>query len=600
MSFEMDQIYVKVHELKFVNNSERNSHYVKIYWDDKKYKSQTKDGGHYIFNETFLIPITNINYQNDQIIYVEVWESNLLNKQCAYTIFTLNNIKTGQIIKENITLIEVLKKCTLELSINIVRNQKDILFFNIKESLPTYQDQQIRNAIWENEDEASIIKHLININKFNGITNLGDYKNSQIYNEIFKKPKENNYVYKSYEGMQNSYAPISAPEYTSHYIYKGADQNSSNYINKTNDILFPNHFNKSTYNDNIKNIYDTPNDTHYNNNSSTYSNFDHNSMYSTKNNVPFSNPNDDKIFQYQQHFQYSRNYIPSPNSEKILYFSCGNKKKALLIGINYCGTSNELNGCINDATITKDLLIKKYNFYDSSMNILKLVDNQTNPNYRPTKRNILLALEWLVKDNNPGDIFFFFYSGHSYKKYDYACIEKDGYNQTIVPCDFKTEGEIIDNDLHKYLIQPLKDGTKLVSYIDCPNSDGILNLGYKYKLKKEKWKETYNPFHVVSDVTQLSYSKFKDFSTEMNLLEHVLITNNIETLTYYHVLQSIHSYINLYNKKKKNKIILMSSQKFGIDRKFDFDHILKNSNSDLGQQKKIIKWKKNKKNSSKN
>ncbi|EAA16829.1 hypothetical protein [Plasmodium yoelii yoelii] len=115
----MDQIYVKAHELKFVNNLERNSHYVKIYWDDKKYKSQTKDGGCYIFNENFLIPITNIYDQKDQLIYVEIWESNLLNKQCAYTFFTLNSIKIGQIIKENITFIEVLKKCTLELSINI-------------------------------------------------------------------------------------------------------------------------------------------------------------------------------------------------------------------------------------------------------------------------------------------------------------------------------------------------------------------------------------------------------------------------------------------------------------------------------------------------
>nr|CAD88480.1 metacaspase 1 [Plasmodium berghei] len=592
----MDKIYVKVHELKFVNNLERNSHYVKIYWDDKKYKSQTKDGGCYIFNETFLIPITNIYDQKDQIIYVEIWESNLLNKQCAYTFFTLNSIKIGQIIKENITFIEVLKKCTLGLSINIVRNQKDILFFNIKELLPTFQDQEIINAVWKNEDEASIIKQLINLNTIDGITNIGNYKNSQNYNETLQKPKENISIYKSGEEIENSYIPSSTPEYVSHYIYKGRrGENSSNYINKTKDTLFPTYLNNYAYNNNIKNVYDTPNGAHYssNNNSGSnnaYSNFDHNINNSPKNNVPFSNSDNDKIFHY------SRNYMPSPNSEKMLYFSCGNKKKALLIGIDYCGTQNELKGSINDAIITNELLIKKYNFYDSSMNILKLIDNQTNPNYRPTKRNILSALEWLVQDNNPGDIFFFFYSGHSYKKYDYTCIEKGGYNQTIVPCDFKTEGEIIDNDLHKYLIQPIeKNGVKLVSFIDCPNSEGILNLGYKYKLKKEKWKETYNPFHVLADVTQFSYSKINEFPTEINLLEHVLITNNIEALTYHYMIQSIHSYINLYNKKKKKKIFLMSSQKFNIDRKFDFNHILKNSNSELGQQKNIIKWKKNKK-----
>ncbi|ETB60967.1 hypothetical protein YYC_01922 [Plasmodium yoelii 17X] len=592
MSFQMDQIYVKAHELKFVNNLERNSHYVKIYWDDKKYKSQTKDGGCYIFNENFLIPITNIYDQKDQLIYVEIWESNLLNKQCAYTFFTLNSIKIGQIIKENITFIEVLKKCTLELSINIVRNQKDIIFFNIKELLPTFQDQEIRNAIWKNEDEASIIKQLINTNTIDGITNLESNKNNQNYNKTFQKSKENNSIYTSGEEIQNNYIPISTPEYVSHYIYKGANENSSNYINKTKDSLFPTYLNNYTYNNDIKNPYDIPNDVHYNNssNNNSYSNYDYNN---SKNHAPFSNSDNDKFYHYKEHLQYSRNYIPSPNSEKILYFSCGNKKKALLIGIDYCGTSHELKGSINDAIIINDLLIKKYNFYDSSMNILKLIDNQTNPNYRPTKRNILSALEWLVQDNNPGDIFFFFYSGHSYKKYDYTCIEKGGYNQTIVPCDFQTEGEIIDNDLHKYLIQPLKDGVKLVSFIDCANSEGILNLGYKYKLKKEKWKETYNPFHVVADVTQFSYSKINEFPTEINLLEHVLITNNIESLTYHHMIQSIYSYINLYNKKKK-KIYLMSSQKFNIDRKFDFKNILKNSNSELGQQTNLIKWKKKK------
>ena len=37
-------------------------------------------------------------------------------------------------------------------------------------------------------------------------------------------------------------------------------------------------------------------------------------------------------------------------------------KKALLIGINYTGTANELNGCINDVMNMKTALIDKYEF----------------------------------------------------------------------------------------------------------------------------------------------------------------------------------------------------------------------------------------------
>ena len=37
-------------------------------------------------------------------------------------------------------------------------------------------------------------------------------------------------------------------------------------------------------------------------------------------------------------------------------------KFALLIGINYKGTSNELNGCINDVMNMRDVLIKHFGY----------------------------------------------------------------------------------------------------------------------------------------------------------------------------------------------------------------------------------------------
>lgn len=38
------------------------------------------------------------------------------------------------------------------------------------------------------------------------------------------------------------------------------------------------------------------------------------------------------------------------------------RKRALLIGINYTGSANALNGCINDVNNVKQFLISLYNF----------------------------------------------------------------------------------------------------------------------------------------------------------------------------------------------------------------------------------------------
>lgn len=52
----------------------------------------------------------------------------------------------------------------------------------------------------------------------------------------------------------------------------------------------------------------------------------------------------------------------------ICDFSLGQgRKRALLIGINYFGSPNELKGCINDVHNVKDFLITLYNFRQASI-----------------------------------------------------------------------------------------------------------------------------------------------------------------------------------------------------------------------------------------
>jgi len=42
-------------------------------------------------------------------------------------------------------------------------------------------------------------------------------------------------------------------------------------------------------------------------------------------------------------------------------------KKALLIGINYRGTANELGGCINDVNSMKNILIKRCGYKEKNI-----------------------------------------------------------------------------------------------------------------------------------------------------------------------------------------------------------------------------------------
>lgn len=284
---------------------------------------------------------------------------------------------------------------------------------------------------------------------------------------------------------------------------------------------------------------------------------------------------------------------PSPYPEIYLYTAPLNKKKALLIGVNYYGTKDELLGCSNDTARMKTILITKYGFRDSPLTMIRLIDSDSNPDYRPTKKNILSALTWLTTDNKKGDVFFFLFSGHGSQKKDLKYIEEDGYNETILPCDHKEEGEIIDDDLHRYLIQPLHNGVKLIAVVDCCRSGTCLDLAYEYKIKKRKWVEAKNPFHVICDVTQFSSCRDDELSYEVDNARNApggslvssliyVLNSHDALLTYEYLLNAIHENIQKYNKKQS--LTFMSSQKFSVNsRIFDFNNIVENKNATVGQ-----------------
>ncbi|KAG1465674.1 hypothetical protein G6F46_001356 [Rhizopus delemar] len=181
---------------------------------------------------------------------------------------------------------------------------------------------------------------------------------------------------------------------------------------------------------------------------------------------------------------------PTVNQEKLSDFeisNCEGKKRALLIGINYIGTKNQLDGCINDVQNIKKFLISLYNFKEEDMVIL--TDDQNESRFQPTRANILAAMQWLVHNAEPNDSFFFHYSGHGGRVADTCSDEDDGHDETIYPLDYEqyegTSGQIRDDDLHDILVRPLPKGCRLTAIFDSCHSGTVLDLPYVYSTKGE-------------------------------------------------------------------------------------------------------------------
>ena len=73
------------------------------------------------------------------------------------------------------------------------------------------------------------------------------------------------------------------------------------------------------------------------------------------------------------------------------------------------GAPFQLNGCINDALCMRHLLKTRFGFADGD--IMLLTDDQANPQFWPTRQNMVYHMQLLVWDLRPGDSLFFHYSG---------------------------------------------------------------------------------------------------------------------------------------------------------------------------------------------
>ena len=235
------------------------------------------------------------------------------------------------------------------------------------------------------------------------------------------------------------------------------------------------------------------------------------------------------------------------------------KKWAILVGIDYVGQNGELKCC------QKEVLEMKTYIQD----VLGVSEDQTvvlmddGINKKPTRRNILLALQVLVKASKAGDSVLFQYIGKVAALYlstwivniklllilKCVCMlasdSKLGHgnllapeknilktqngecDETLIPVDHENNGQIRDFDLYHHFIRPMTKGVTVTCIIDCCHGGSVLDLPYHYcpdndstKMKKD-----------VKSIGNLALlHKLGDFSLPEAFADNI-VQNNIEYLT---------------------------------------------------------------------
>lgn len=162
------------------------------------------------------------------------------------------------------------------------------------------------------------------------------------------------------------------------------------------------------------------------------------------------------------------------------------RRRAVIIGINYTGEgAAELEGCVNDAKMQVRWLKNEGWNVDNPDEVRYYTDDPTWTMGEPSAKTIVEAFTWLVKDAGPGWTLFSHFSGHGAQVRDADGDELDGMDETIVPKDFRSAGQITDDVLHKLLVTPLPKGVWYVAVFDCCHSASCLDLPYMFEVNDE-------------------------------------------------------------------------------------------------------------------
>ena len=155
-------------------------------------------------------------------------------------------------------------------------------------------------------------------------------------------------------------------------------------------------------------------------------------------------------------------------------------KKSLLIGINYVGTKQPLNGCHSDVENIGEFLSYRGYSNDQDSQVILRDDADPDSPFYPTGRNILAAMDWLV--STPETTCFLHYSGHGSQVEDVdGNRPTTGLDDSIVPIDYETNGQISSTILHEHLVTNLAHNSTLFIIMDCCHSGSAVELPFVYR-----------------------------------------------------------------------------------------------------------------------
>ena len=137
-------------------------------------------------------------------------------------------------------------------------------------------------------------------------------------------------------------------------------------------------------------------------------------------------------------------------------------KRALIVGINYEGTGNDLRGCLNDAYNMEAMLKGK------GFNEIRLVLEKD-----ATTAGIISALDWLVTGAASGDVIVFHYSGHGSQLPSEH--EPDGFEEIICPYDLNWRDKVITDDTLRAVFNKVPRGANTTVILDCCHSGTALD-----------------------------------------------------------------------------------------------------------------------------
>ncbi|KAI8050301.1 peptidase C14, caspase domain-containing protein [Syncephalis plumigaleata] len=109
-----------------------------------------------------------------------------------------------------------------------------------------------------------------------------------------------------------------------------------------------------------------------------------------------------------------------------------------------------------------------------------LTDDQHDPRSIPTRANMIAGMRWLVNGAQPNDSYFFHFSGHGGQVRDTDGDESDGFDETILPLDYKKAGQIVDDEINAIMVRPLPPGCRLTAIFDSCHSGTAMDLPYLY------------------------------------------------------------------------------------------------------------------------